>query len=175
MKLLAYAATYHSASINRALVSYAASLVAGAEVEVLDLNDFDLPLYTQDVEARDGIPEAAHRFYGRIGEADAVAISFAEHNGSYTAAYKNLYDWTSRIDSKVFQGKPVVIMATSPGARGGKGVLGAAEMSLPFFGAELRGSLAVPRFHTVFDRDAGRLTDPELDDKLRALMATLNP
>lgn len=175
MKLLAYAATYHSTSINRALVTYAASLVPGADVEVLDLNDFSLPLYTQDVEARDGIPEAAQRFYDRIGAADAIAISFAEHNGSYTAAYKNLYDWTSRIDSKVFQGKPVVIMATSPGPRGGKGVLGAAEMSLPFFGAELKGSLSVPRFQTVFDRDAGRLTDEELDGKLRALMATLSP
>ena len=175
MKLLAYAATYHSKSINRALVTYAASLVPDAEVEVLDLNDFSLPLYTQDVEARDGIPEAARRFYDRIGAADAVAISFAEHNGSYTAAYKNLYDWASRIDSKVFQGKPVVIMAASPGPRGGKGVLGAAEMSLPFFGAELKGSVSVPRFHNVFDREAGRLTDAELDEALRALMATLTP
>ncbi len=173
MKLLAYAASYHSTSINKALVTYAASLVPNAEVQLLDLNDFTLPLYTQDVEARDGIPEAAQRFYDLIGGADALAVSFAEHNGSYTAAYKNLYDWASRIDSKVFQGKPIVIMATSPGPRGGKGVLGAAEASLPFFGAELKGSLSVPRFQNVFDRDAGRLTDDELDAQLRALMGTL--
>ncbi|MEM6293053.1 MAG: NAD(P)H-dependent oxidoreductase [Myxococcota bacterium] len=174
MKLLAYAATYHSTSINKALVTYAASLVPNAQVDLLDLNDFTLPLYTQDVEARDGIPEAAQRFYDAIGAADAVVVSFAEHNGSYTAAYKNLYDWASRIDSKVFQGKPVVIMATSPGPRGGKGVLGAAETSMPYFGAELKGSLSVPRFQNVFDRDAGRLTDDELDGQLRALMTGLS-
>jgi len=62
------------------------------------------------------VPDLAHQFYKKIGEADALLISFAEHNGSYTAVFKNLYDWTSRIDMKVYQDKPVVMLSTSIGA-----------------------------------------------------------
>ena len=100
MKVLAFAATNHVQSINKQLVKYASTLI-DAEVEILDLNDFDMPIYSQDREQDSGIPEQAQRFFDKIGQADAVVISFAEHNGSYTAAYKNLFDWTSRINMKV--------------------------------------------------------------------------
>jgi len=56
-------------------------------------------------------------------KADALLISYAEHNGNYSAAYKNLYDWASRIDAKVFQGKPTVVLATSPGPGGRRSTL----------------------------------------------------
>ena len=60
---------------------------------------------------RDGIPELAHDFFDKIGAADAVLISFAEHNGFYTAAYKNIFDWASRIDMRVYQDKPAVLLS----------------------------------------------------------------
>jgi NAD(P)H-dependent FMN reductase len=75
-----------------------------ASTEVLDLNDFEMPLFSVDREQAGGIPDFAHQFYKKVGAADALLVSFAEHNGSYSAAYKNLFDWTSRIDNKVYQG-----------------------------------------------------------------------
>ena len=67
MKLLAFAATNNSQSINKQLVQYAASLV-DADVEILDLNDFEMPIYSQDREQQGGIPEQAQTFYKKIFE-----------------------------------------------------------------------------------------------------------
>ncbi len=115
MKLLAFAATNSQQLINRALVTYAASQVNADEVEILDLNDFEMAIYSIDRENTSGIPEQAQLFFDKIGQADAVLISFAEHNGTYTAAYKNIFDWASRINQKFYQQKPVIMLATSPG------------------------------------------------------------
>lgn len=166
MKLLAFAASNSKKSINKQLVSYAASLVEGAEVEVLDLNDYELPLYSADREAELGKPELALAFVAKIAASDAVMISFAEHNGSYSAAYKNLFDWSSRIVPKVFQDKPMVLLATSPGARGGASVLAAATGSAPYFAGHVKASLAVPSFHENFDVERGELRNAGLKAQL---------
>ena len=105
MKIIAFAATNHRKSINRELVEYAASLIKHGEVEILDLNDYELPLYGQDKENEIGHPQLAKDFLAKIGGSDGIIISFAEHNGSYTVAYKNIFDWCSRIEPKVFQNK----------------------------------------------------------------------
>lgn len=174
MKLLAFAATNNSKSINKQLASYAASLVDDAEIEILDINDYELPLYSQDREQELGQPALARAFYDKLGQADAIVISFAEHNGSYTAAYKNLFDWTSRIDMKVFQNKPMVLLATSPGAGGAKSVLSQAVNSAPHFAADVKASLSVPSFFDNFDTQSGELTNPELKDKLASAMSQLS-
>lgn len=162
-KILAFAASSSSASINRHLVEHAAarlqSLAPAVEVEFLDLRDYELPVYSIDRERTDGIPQAAQRFFEKIGNADGLLISYAEHNGFYTAAFKNVFDWASRVQMKVFQGKPMVAMATSPGPRGGTNVLRAALDSAPHFGAEVVGSLSVPKFSENFDLEAGTLRD----------------
>jgi NAD(P)H-dependent FMN reductase len=123
MKLLTFAASSSSQSINKHLATYAASLVTYADIDVLDINDFEMPLYSSDRENESGIPSLAQEFLDRIAQADAIIISFAEHNGSYTAAYKNLFDWASRINPKVYQNKPMVLLATSPGPGGANTVL----------------------------------------------------
>lgn len=122
-KVLAFAASTSQRSINKRLVTYAGGLLIGTNVEVVDLNEFPLPLFSEDVEREIGQPENARLFFEKIGGADALLISFAEHNGSYTAAFKNLFDWCSRISPQVYQNKPVVMLATSPGGRGGANVL----------------------------------------------------
>ena len=160
MKVLAFGASNSKASINKALAGFTATLVPHAEIEVLDLNDYDLPLFSTDLEAEIGHPPAAQAFFDKIGTADGVIVSFAEHNGSYTAAYKNLFDWASRIDLKVFQDKPVVYLSTSPGAGGAGSVLASAKGSARFFGADLRAAVSVPSFHDVFDAETGTVTDP---------------
>jgi len=166
MKLLAFAASNSKKSINKQLVKYAASLVDGAEIEVLDLNDYELPLFSVDREAELGHPELAKAFLSRIAASDALMISFAEHNGSYSAAWKNLFDWSSRIGPKVFQDKPMVLLSTSPGARGGASVLAAATGSAPFFGGDVKASLAIPSFHENFDVERGMLRNEELKTRL---------
>jgi chromate reductase, NAD(P)H dehydrogenase (quinone) len=166
MKLLAFAASNSRKSINKQLVTYAASLVEDAEVEVLDLNDYELPLFSEDREAELGHPELAKAFIAKIATSDAVMISFAEHNGSYSAAWKNLFDWSSRIGKKVFHDKPMLLLSTSPGPSGGASVLAAATGSAPFFGGDVRASLAVPSFHENFDTERGTLKNEGLKTKL---------
>ncbi len=166
MKLLAFAASNSKKSINKQLVTYAASLVDGAEVEVLDLNDYELPLFSEDREKELGHPELAKSFMSKIAASDALIISFAEHNGSYSAAYKNLFDWISRMGKNVFQDKPLVMLSTSPGARGGASVLAAAIGSAPFFGGHVKASLSIPNFYENFDVERGALRNRELRTQL---------
>ncbi|MBL4815765.1 MAG: NAD(P)H-dependent oxidoreductase [Shewanella sp.] len=174
MKILAFAASNSSKSINKQLATYAASLVEGAEVEILDINDYEMPIFSQDREEELGQPELAQKFFAKLGEADGIIISFAEHNGSYTAAYKNLFDWTSRIDMKVFQNKPMVLLATSPGPGGAKSVLAAAAGSAPYFAADVKASLSIPSFFDNFDMEKGELKNDELKQALKEAVFKLH-
>jgi chromate reductase len=178
MKILALAASNSRNSINKQLIAHAARLLEGgliseAEVEVIDINDYEMPLYGLDLQGEIGIPDLAKQFFTKIGAADALLISFAEHNGSQTVAYKNLYDWASRIDAKVYQGKPAVFLATSPGPRGGAGALASAVTTAPFFGCELRGHLSVPSFYDNFDPEAGIITNADLQSEFESTLTAL--
>jgi NAD(P)H-dependent FMN reductase len=173
MKLLAFAASNSRQSINKQLVAYASSLIDDAEVELLDLNDYELPLFSVDREQELGHPELAKAFMAKVAASDAVMISFAEHNGSYSAAYKNLFDWSSRIGPKVFQGKPLILLSTSPGPRGGASVLAAATGSAPYFAGHVKASLSIPSFYENFDVERGTLKNEALKTKLVAAVDML--
>jgi chromate reductase len=167
VNIVAFAASSSTKSINKKLASYAASLINDASVEVLDLNDFELPLFSEDKEAEIGQPELAKQFFEKLGNSDAIIISFAEHNGSYTTAYKNLFDWCSRINQKLFQNKPMVLLATSPGARGAATILSTAVNSMPHFAGDVKGSFSLPSFYDNFDVENNEIRDVELAVKLR--------
>lgn len=173
MRLLVFAASNSSQSINRQLARYAGSLVKGAQIDDLDIHDFEMPIYRMDREEESGIPELAHDFLERVKLADAIIVSFAEHNGLYTAAFKNLFDWCSRVGRDVWQGKSMILLSTSPGGRGGKGVMEIASGAAPRFGGEVVGTLSVPSFGENFDSGAGKLLDDELDAELQALVDKL--
>jgi len=173
MKVLAFAATTSKNSINKQLANYAAKQIEGAQVELLDLNDYEIPLFSEDREKELGQPMLAKAFYQKLGEADIIVISFAEHNGSYAAAYKNLFDWTSRINRQLFQNKPVIMFATSPGPGGAATVLSAAQGSAPHFAADLKGAISVPNFYDNFDVESGQLTNKALVDNIKAVIAKL--
>jgi len=173
MKILAFAASSSRNSINKKLVTYAASLISDAEIEILDINDYEMPLFSEDREKELGQPDAAKSFFNKIGGADVLLISFAEHNGSYTAAYKNLYDWTSRIDPKVYQGKPMVMLATSPGPGGARSVLGLAKTSAPFGGGDVKADLSLASFYDIFDTDEGRLINADAQARLETALSCL--
>lgn len=178
MKILAFAATNHKNSINKQLVTHAANVLVAefanhADIELLDLNDYEMPIYSQERQAEGGIPPLAQKFFDKIASADAVIISFAEHNGNYTAAYKNVFDWASRIEMKVYQDKKVMHLSSSMGPNGGANVLGIANGSAPFFGADLKASFAVGPFNEKFDTQKGELIDPVLAATLRTSLKAL--
>lgn len=173
MKILAFAASSSRKSINAQLLRLVSARIEGHEIEFLDINDYEMPLFSEDREDELGQPALAQAFREKISECDLLLISFAEHNGSYTAAWKNLFDWTSRIAPKVFQSKRALYFATSPGLGGAANVLQQAVTSAPHFGAELLGSLSVPSFYDNVDTDSGRLADPELEQQLEAMLEQL--
>ncbi len=165
-KILAFGASNSSDSINKQLAKYASGLINNATVELLDLNDYEMPIYSKDREKKDGIPQLAHDFYNKIGGSDLVLISFAENNRSYTTAFKNILDWMSRINGKTFQEKPMLLLATSPGARGGGSVLETALKRMPFQGGVVKGSFSLPSFNENFDTEKGIISNKELNEQL---------
>ena len=164
MKIIAFAASNSSVSINKQLARYTANLVDGASVEVLDLNDFEMPIFSEDREKEIGHHPLAIKFYEKLGSGDAIIIGYAEHNGSYSAAYKNIFDWTSRYNREVFQNKPMILLATSPGPSGAANVLKQATDSAPFFAADVKASLSVPSFYDHF-KD-GKIINLDLNNQL---------
>ena len=177
MKILAFAASNSKQSINKQLVSYSANQLAAlkphAEIEILDLNDYEMPIYSIDREQESGIPQKALDFLTKIKEADLLMISFAEHNGNYSSAYKNIFDWSSRSEQKIFQQTNTILMATSPGARGGLSVLELAKNTAPFFGANLLGTLSIPSFYDNFDSKTQTLTNEALQTQLVDILKTV--
>ena len=165
MKVLAFASN-NKHSINRALATYAANLIDDATVEVLDINDYEMPIFSDDRERELGQPDQARRFFQKIGEADAIIVSFAEHNGSYTAAYKNLFDWTSRIDGKFYQNKPMLMLASSPGPGGASSVLASAKSSAGYFAADVKAAISVPSFYVNFDVESNELTNAHIKEEI---------
>ncbi|MEP3390504.1 MAG: NAD(P)H-dependent oxidoreductase [Reichenbachiella sp.] len=163
-KIIALGASSSSKSINKALAIHAASKVADASINVIDLYHYMLPLYSIDSEEEFGIPEGAHKFNNLIESADGLVISLAEHNGTYTAVFKNLIDWLSRIDMKIWKAKPILLMATSPGERGGASVLSAAKSSFPFMEGDIVAEFSLPSFYDNFS-NAG-ITNTEFASKL---------
>ena len=174
-KILAIGGSNSKDSINKKLAAYAANQIKDSKTIVADLNEFELPLYGVDLEKETGIPENAMKLNGYLEAVDGIVISMAEHNGSFTAAFKNAIDWLSRIDQKVWKDKPMFLMATSPGGRGGATVLGAAKKSFPFLGGNVITDFSLPSFYDNFT--AKGLKNEELnktlDKKIQEFQATI--
>jgi len=172
-KILAFGASSSKKSINKKLAAYTASLVEDAEVTVLDLNDFEMPLYSVDKHEELGeLPEPAIRFKKHLADSDGVIISFAEHNGTYTTAFKNIFDWASKVERNMWLDKPMILLATSPGARGGITGLEIAVERFAFMNAKVVGHLAMPSFFDNFEEGIG-VTDEgyrkELSNRVKQL------
>ncbi len=167
--ILAFAGSNSSTSINKQLTTYASSLVKDAKVTILDLNDFELPMFSKDLEEKNGIPENAKKFHKHIKETDGIVVSLAEYNGAYTSVFKNLLDWMSRQENKVFDGKPMLLMSTSPGGRGGASVLAMAHSRFPFHDAKIAAEFSLPLFGEKFED--GKIIDSEFDDALKDAVA----
>ncbi len=150
-KFLAFAGSNSKNSINKQLVTYSASLIEHHSVEIIDLNDYPLPIYSIDLEKEEGFPENVQSLLRKIEESDGIILSLAEHNGTYTAVFKNAFDWMSRIDGKsTWKGKAMLLMSTSPGGRGGVGVMQAAASRFPRHNAQIVAQYSLPSFNDNF-------------------------
>ena len=98
--IIAFAGSNSSESINKQLVVYTMRSLAEHHVHLLDLNDYEMPIYSFDRERENGVPDKARQFIDKMKDCDAIICSFAEHNGNFTVAFKNVFDWCSRVDRK---------------------------------------------------------------------------
>ncbi len=174
MKIIAFAGSNSQNSINKKLATYAASLFEDATVEILDLNDFAMPLFSVDIEKEIGEHPKAQLFLDQLATADILVMSLAENNGNYSVAFKNVFDWCSRIMNKVFQEKNTLLMATSPGQRGGKSVLDIAQNNLPRYGVTIKAVFSLPSFNENFDVEQGRISNENLDQELKEIVTNFN-
>lgn len=163
-KIIAFAGSISSNSINKQLAIYASGLVNDTEVKVLDLNNYEMPLYSADRENASGQPQEAVDFVNEIRDADGIILSLAEYNGAYSGAFKNVFDWASRVEQKTFLGKPMLLMATSPGGRGGQSVLDMASDRFPRHDANIVGKFSLPSFHSNFSD--GAISNNKLNNDL---------
>ena len=163
--ILAFGASSSKSSINKQLANYIAHSIKDSNVDLLDLNDYEMPIFSVDKENETGVPQLALDFKAKIIGCDGIVISFAEHNGAYSSAFKNIFDWISRIDNNVWDNKPMFLAATSPGGRGGATVL---EIAVSKFDRMTKGGLvsySLPSFFENFDSAKG-IANEELKEVL---------
>ena len=120
-----------------------------------------------DFENENGIPEHAYKFKKELSCADGIIISFAEHNGAYTAAFKNIFDWISRVEKEVWYNKPLFLIATSDGSRGAITVLKMAHQRISKGGQIDIPIFSLPDFTKNFDPKLG-ITNLDLKDEFNS-------
>ena len=169
-KILAFSGSNSKNSINQKLIRLTSELIEEHEVEVIDLRDYDAPLYGIDLEIENGIPSSMKALSEKMSAVDGYIISTPEHNGSMSALLKNTIDWLSRFEQKTFQNKPTVFMSASPGPRGGISALSHLVDVMPYRGAEVVGHYALGSFGEHY-------VDGSLDDesqvKIKAIIRKL--
>jgi NAD(P)H-dependent FMN reductase len=169
--ILAFGASTSSTSINQAFATYTASQLDMFHTKVISLLDFEMPLFSVDVQREEGFPESATKLQQLIQDADGIIISLAEHNGAYTAAFKNVFDWLSRLEGKAWENKPMLLLSTSPGGRGGSSVMEIATKRFPFNGGNVISTFSLPGFQKNFSPESGVLDDA-LDAGFRLALKT---
>jgi len=163
-KILAFAGSTSSTSINKKLATFAGENLEEISFDVIDLNDYSMPIYSEDEEKK-GFPENVELFNELLDNYSGFIVSLAEHNGSYAAAFKNIFDWSSRKNKNVFRDKPLLLMATSPGKRGGKTVLSSGQEKFSMMGAKELFKFSLPSFNDNF-KD-GKIINETLLEELK--------
>ena len=164
-KLIAFAGSNSSTSINYELVKYTISLIDDFDIQLLNMAKVEFPMFSEDLEREKGYQQSLVELKDDIVEADGVILSVNEHNANPSAYFKNLIDWLSRVDRKFLNEKYVLVMGTSNGDRGAKGAIGVTEQMLPRFGAKVEDLFSLPNFKENFSVKKGIITNPELKDK----------
>jgi NAD(P)H-dependent FMN reductase len=171
LKVLVFAGSMRQASLNKKLARVAAGALerAGAEVDLADFREFEMPLYDGDLEAASGVPAGALRLRDRLHAAGALCLVTPEYNHSIPGTVKNAIDWLSRIRPSALANVPAVVMSASPGLAGGSRAAWAVKVPL-----EMLGMLVYPAIFSLaqanqrFAPDGG-LKDDDLAERLEKL------
>ncbi|MCZ6723846.1 MAG: NAD(P)H-dependent oxidoreductase [Gammaproteobacteria bacterium] len=180
-KILAFAGSARKDSLNKKLLKIVAAgaEAAGAHLTLVDLADFEMPLFNQDLETEAGMPDRAGEFKRLMIEHDGFLIASPEYNSAFSPLLKNTLDWASRAESEdepplvAFRGKTAAILATSPGGLGGIRGLVHLRMMLGNLGViVMPEQQAVPNGFQAFN-DEGSMNDEKLESRIRTLGGNL--
>lgn len=164
MSIITYlAGSSSSKSINREFAKYTANNLGLGETQGIDLNHYEAPIFSVDQE-KEGVPPVIKAFIKVIEESDVIVLSLAEHNGNFTVAFKNIMDWASRVDRSFWSDKPIFLLSTSPGSRGGRTVLNLGKKIISRMGGRIVAEFSLPQFNENFSPLNG-----VLDKELREL------
>lgn len=158
-KILVFAGSNSSDSINQRLAIYTAGLLQKSESTIIRLTEYPTPLYSKDLEAKSGIPKNIVELNRLFNEHDGFIISLPEHNSSITPIFKNMVDWISRHERPVFKNKPVLLMSTAPGKRGGITNLKHITEIMPWWGGKVVTSFSLPNFFENMDSETLQLNN----------------
>lgn len=179
--ILFLAGSTRKESINKKLAILAASIAkeAGADVTLIDLKDFEMPLYNGDLETATGLPENARKLKQLFIEHDGFFMASPEYNGSFSALLKNTIDWISRPHEEnetsliAYKGKVAALGAISPGGLGGLRGLVPLRMLLGNLGViVIPSQVAIGSGFKAFDTD-GKLIDERQASMLQSTITEL--
>jgi NAD(P)H-dependent FMN reductase len=172
MKLLLLAASLREGSFNKKLINICAKYLQDKqhEIDLRQMQEFDVPLYSGDLESESGVPENAKKFSELMRAADRIIFSVPEYNYSVPGIFKNLIDWVSRIRPMPLKGLKILLISASPSSAGGR--MGNLQTRIPLEGCGsfvYPGTFSLASAHTCFD-DNGKLKDEKLLQRLQSLL-----
>ncbi|MBK8305186.1 MAG: NAD(P)H-dependent oxidoreductase [Pyrinomonadaceae bacterium] len=176
-KIIAIAGSYRENSYNKRVLNIAVegAREAGAEVTLIDLRDFPMPILNMDDVDANGFDDNAARFQDILNEHNGILIASPEYNGSIPGGLKNAIDWASRQSDKyktneVFRGKVAAMITASPGSFGGIRCLNHLRGVFSILGVNvLPSEIAVGFVGQKFEGDSPDMTD----DKMKAILKKL--
>jgi NAD(P)H-dependent FMN reductase len=172
VKLLAFAGSLRRESLNKRLARLAADLARarGAEVDLADFREFELPVYDGDLEAERGLPPGAEALRARLAAADGLLVATPEYNNSVPGPVKNAVDWLSRAKPNPLRDRPALVLSASPGLAGGSRGAWALRVPLELNGMPVYpGMFSLPQANQAFGDD-GRLRDAAVQERLERLV-----
>jgi NAD(P)H-dependent FMN reductase len=133
-----------------------------ATVDVLDLQEFDFPIFKERLQYLKELPPRAKEFTDRIIKADGVIIVTPEYNGGYPASLKNVIDFLYN----EWHRKPIAITTVSNGAFGGAQVITSLQFTLWKIRAWVVPAMfPVPKVHEAFDEKGNAVQKSEMDKR----------
>jgi len=162
-KVLAFAGSNSSQSINFSLLQSILQNIPTEKVEIVNLSSIELPVYSIDIEKNEGFPPAISHLYKHIQNSRALVIAVNEHNGAISAFFKNILDWLSRVDVKFLANKNILLLSTSPGGRGAISALEQAENMLTRMGGKVVVTFSLPSFSSNFTIENLSITNESLE------------
>ncbi len=174
-KILLMATSLRKESFNKKLIENANRILnvekSNHSFEVIQFNDYPLPVYDGDLETQSGLPENVKKLAQKISEFDAVIFSTPEYNGSIPGPFKNAIDWLSRVKpASSLSDKHTLLLAASPGALGGVRGLWHSRVPLEASGMHVFPEMfGLSAAHNAFD-EKGTLKDAATEERLKKLL-----